>query len=613
MALRQFKKAAAVVALSIVAPTWAADEAPLIGLPPVGKEVTVPVPAPTASAKPAAPTTTPPPAPVAAKPVAATPVPEVAPATEAIPFKRVVTPPASMRALSKDDRNFPRYAELEPAVGFWKRVFGEYADTQSVIHCGAYPQVVFTVLDLSDEAERMSPVAFARYRELEEKKAKERYTDLLRQVDHLRDDKSAMSREQRAVYDLFDDIDESHRFRRAADTVRAQRGLRERTRRALDVSARYLPTMEETFRGYDLPVALTRLPLVESSFNIEAYSKVGAAGLWQFIPSSARIYMRLNELVDDRRDPWTSTDAAARHLKDDYAALGSWPLAITAYNYGRGGIARALNTVNGTTLVDLIQRFQSDRFGFASKNYYAEFLGALDVDRDYRKRSGSSDEEPLRFDVVETRHYVPYETLRRLCGADDELFRKLNPAYRPEVIEGRMYVPPKHLIRVPAGSAREFAIGYEKLSSNEKFDSQRMYYLLHRVSHGDSLGKIARNYRTTIAAIVAANGFDSRKHLRVGSVVKIPPHAESRPGPVSAAIGESVPAQTRAQKRQEQVERAKDRKEPKERVHVVKSGQTLGGIAKQYRVSLAALRGANNLDAKAAIKPGMKLKIPTSN
>ena len=521
----------------------------------------------------------------------------------------VITPKSSPADISREERYFPRYPELKSSVNFWKRVFGEFGDAQSVIHSAAYPHKVLAVLDLSNDAARMNRFAFAKMRDMEEKSAKEQVVALLNEVDKLRNTPEQMNSDQRKLYDLFADIRDDDRFRKAASTVRAQRGLKERTEQALETSSRYLPVMETTFNNYQLPVSLTRLPLVESSFNVEAYSKAGAAGLWQFIPSSARIYMRLNELVDDRRDPWTSTDAAARHLKDDYQTLGNWPLAITAYNYGRSGIMRALNTVNGTTLVDLVERFQSDRFGFASKNYYAEFLAALDVDRDYRKRVGALPErEPLLFDVVETKHYVPYETLRQLCGADDELFRKLNPAYRPEVIAGKMYVPPDHLIRVPAGRAKSFEVAYEKLSENEKFDSQRAYYLLHKISKGDNIGKIARSYGITQSAIVAANGLGNKaKKLRVGQVLKIPPHTESRPGPISVAVGESVPVQTRAQRKAELAEAVRGY-----HVHKVKSGQTLGSIAKQYKVSLTALRGANKLDDNSRIKPGMKLRIPNA-
>lgn len=514
----------------------------------------------------------------------------------------------SSAELSSEERSFPRYDELKPAVAFWKSIFSEFSENQSVIHSAAYPDRIITVLDLRDEVQRMGSFAFARYRDLEEKRQKEHLASVLKSVHELRRTPDRMNSEQRQIFDLFADIRDDRRFLKAAESLRSQRGLKERTEQALEKSVRYLPTMEGTFKNYQLPVSLTRLPLVESSFNVEAYSKAGAAGLWQFIPSSARIYMRLNEVVDDRRDPWTSTDAAARHLRDDYEALGDWPLAITAYNYGRGGISRALNSVNGSSLVDLIERFESGRFGFASKNYYAEFLAALEVDREYRQRlSRLSHDEPLKFDVVETRHYVPYETLRQICGVDDELFRQLNPAYRPEVIEGRIYVPPQHLIRVPAGQARKFQTAYDALPSSEKFDSQRMYYLQHRIARGDSLSKIAHSYGVTAAAVIEANGLGSRKVLRVGQTLKIPP----RPDKNSRAVVVAASAPAAAPRRgSPKVEQSKGLRTVQ--LHRVRSGQTLDGIARQYRVSLAALRGANQLQGSSHIKPGQKLKIPAS-
>jgi membrane-bound lytic murein transglycosylase D len=524
------------------------------------------------------------------------------------PVNTLHLPTTKVDTLAKEARYFPRYAELKPAVTFWTRIFGQYSENQSVIHSMEYPQKVFKVLDFRDDAARMNPVELSKVRAKEEKSTKEHFDAVLEQVHALRRTPEQMNSEQRRVFDLYADVNDDNRFKNAVGSLRAQRGLKERTRQALDTSGRYLPTMESTFRGYQLPVTLTRLPLVESSFNVEAYSKAGAAGLWQFIPSSARIYMRLNNIVDDRRDPWTSTDAAARHLKDDYNSLGDWPLAITAYNHGRGGIARALTAVNGKSIVDLIKNFDGHRFGFASKNYYAEFLAAVDVERDYARSLGDLPQKGmLRFDLVETKNYVPYETLRRLCGADDELFRKLNPAYRPEVIEGKMYVPPGHLIRVPAGSAKSFEVGYAKLASNEKFDAQRSFFQLYKVQRGENIGKIARRYGVSQSAVLAANGLRG-KRIRVGQIIKIPPHVERRPGPISVAVGESKPQQTRAQKHAERTEAARSF-----HVHKVQSGQTLTSIAKRYNTSVASLREVNNLGGSSYIKPGMKLKIPPTS
>lgn len=526
----------------------------------------------------------------------ATPAP-ISPAIAALHPAGPPAPPA--------DGLFPRYEGLKPAIAFWTRVFRDYSENQSVIHSSDHVSKVYDVLDFRDEAARMSAVELARYRSKAEKQAKLRVESLLRQVHAKRHDPASLTSAERELYELFRDIEGDKKFLHAAGDIRSQRGLKERTELALEVSQQYLPAMERTFAAYGLPKQLTRLPLVESSFNIEAYSKVGAAGLWQFIPSSARIYMRLDEVVDDRRDPWTSTDAAARHLRDDYAELGSWPLALTAYNHGRAGIARGLRQTGGKNLMDLIERYDHRRFGFASRNFYAEFLAASDVEREYRRTKAAQKKDVIAFDVVETKHYVPYETLRRLCGADDSAFRKLNPAYRPEVIEGKLYVPPGHLIRVPAGAAKAFEVSYAQLGDHEVFSAQKVYFLLHKVKRGDTLGKLAKRHGVSQAAIRSANAMKKGSTLRVGQVLKIPPRAEKRPGPVTVAIGESKPALTREQKRAEQGARYV--------VHKVRSGQTLSAIARRYQVSLAALREANDLGSSSHIRAGMKLKVPTNS
>ena len=543
-----------------------------------------------------------PPAPIASTPL------ELKPAGE---LARPSPVAASSAASAHQDPRFPRYPSLQPAVAFWTDVFGKYSEHQSVVHFRDYPHKIVTVLDFRGDAQRMDRFQLDKHKKREEEDAKNRVDRLLREVHARQHAPETLSFEQRRIYDLFTDVRGSDKFKNQIGGVRTQRGLQERTLTALQTADRYLPQMEQTFAGYGLPLQLTRLPIVESSFNVEAYSKSHAAGMWQFIPSSARIYMRLDDVVDDRRDPWTSTDAAARHLRDDYALLQDWPLALTAYNHGRNGIARALQATNGKTIVDLIERNTHPRWGFAGKNYYPEFLAALDVEHNYRNRVQPKRGSDLEFEVVETRHYVPYETLRRLCGADDALFRKLNPAYRPEVIEGKLYVPPGHLIRVPAGRAQNFAVAYSRLGGHERFDSQRAMFLLHKVRKGEVLGRIATRYGTTHQAILQANGLRSANKLRIGQVLKIPPQKSYRPGPISVAVGESKPAQTRSQKLAEARESGASAGKRAFRTHKVRAGQTLHSIARQYRVSVADLRSANGLGNSSYIRAGQKLKVPS--
>lgn len=505
---------------------------------------------------------------------------------------------ASAASAPADDALFPRYAVLEPNVRFWTDVFAKYSEHQSVVHPKYATDKVLKVLDFRGDAVRLNKAQLARLKSKTERAAKHEMAAALKRVHAKRANPSALNVQDRRIYQMFPESMGDRRFLTASQTLRTQRGLRERTRRALEISGHYLPEMERVFASYGLPKRLTRLPLVESSFNVAAYSKVGAAGLWQFIPSSARIYMRLNEVVDDRRDPWTSTDAAARHLRDDYEMLGQWPLALTAYNFGRGGVARGLKTVGGSQLPDLIHRYKHRRFGFASRNFYAEFLAASDVEREWRKHFGDIQREaPIHYEVVKTRDYVPYPTLQRLARTDAAQFRKLNPAYRPEVMDGKLYVPPGHQIRVPKGQATRFKTAYANLSSKERFSKQRAYWVLHRVRRGDTLGVLARRHGTSVRAIQAANGMGRSTNIRLGRVIKIPPRG-NRGGSVTVASASSTKLVKTAARRSTST-------------HRVRSGQTLSAIARQHGVSVKALRAANGMGRSSFIRAGQRLKLPS--
>src|SRR3546814_10398576 len=206
-------------------------------------------------------------------------------------------PPRSTRT----DTLFP-YTTLFRSVSFWTRVFSQYSELQSVVHSSQYPNKIFTVLDFRGDATTLSDAALARRRSEAEKVAKGRGEALLKRVQAKQYAPATITSEERRIYDLVADVPGgSDKFKDMIGSARVQRGLRERTQNALEVSDRYLPSMEQTFRGYSLPMQLTRIPLVESSFNLDVFSKTGVAGKWQFIPSSVRIFMRLNNVFDDWR------------------------------------------------------------------------------------------------------------------------------------------------------------------------------------------------------------------------------------------------------------------------------------------------------------------------
>ena len=535
--------------------------------------------------------------------------PVVVPAPAAVAAAPVAVTPA---VPAVDDPQFPHLAVLKPAVAFWTQVFAEYSENQSVIHSTEDLRKVYTVLDFRSQAAVMDPAVLAALRSREERQAKADVDTLLRQINALKDTPELMNAAQRRIYDLYSDSRNPDRFTAAIGTYRSQRGLRERTMQALSTSGRYLPEMERIFVSHGLPPKLTRLPLVESSFRVDAYSRAAAAGLWQFIPSSARIYMRLNNLVDDRRDPWTSTDAAARHLKDDYEMLGNWPLALTAYNYGRAGVSRALAAVNGDSLTDLIQRFNGPRFGFASRNYYAEFLAAADIEREWQKHFGDVPREtPMPFEMVTVSDYVPYETLRKLCGADRDQFHALNPAYRDEVVEGRLYVPPGHTIRVPAGAAERFRLAYATLTPQQRFDHQRQFFISHVVARGESLAKLARRHGVSMKSILLASGLRDPRQVKVGRTVRIPTGPSGADDTQIARADPVDEAPEPAIRKVKTVLAAKVHA-PVLRTHRVTAGQTLDGIAKRYRTTIQQLRALNGLGRHETLQVGDRLKIPAA-
>jgi membrane-bound lytic murein transglycosylase D len=183
-------------------------------------------------------------------------------------------------------------------------------------------------------------------------------------------------------------------LKEATERIRFQLGQADRFKEGLIRSSTWETHIAETFANRGLPPELAVLPHVESSFNAAAYSKVGAAGLWQFMRSTGRRYMRVDDAVDERLDPYRATEAAAQLLAYNYRVLGSWPLALTAYNHGAAGMRRARETVGTDDFVKINRTYNSRTFGFASRNFFPSFLAALTIDENPEKYFGALDRRP---------------------------------------------------------------------------------------------------------------------------------------------------------------------------------------------------------------------------
>ena len=451
------------------------------------------------------------------------------------------------------DADFPVPASLRVAVNFWKHVFGRYSEHQIVIHDTEHLGRIYSVLDYRNRAAGgESAITLEQAERAGMANEKGRIRELLLGLDARAGNDVGLSEEERRIWDLVVKGSNPGKFAAAADPsrIRAQRGLRERFAQGVRISRRYLPEMEGIFRAEGVPVELTRLPLVESCFNIDAYSKVGAAGIWQFMRATGRVYMRIDGVLDERRDPLRATRGAAHHLRENFEMLGSWPLAITAYNHGRAGVARAVSDTGTTDIGTIVHRYHGPLFGFASRNFYAEFIAARAVEGAYEQYFGALEfDAPFRGDEVRLDHALAGKVAASCASTSSEELAALNPAVDGAVFVGHGNIPRGYVLRVPPGAAGSFAQHLAQVAADVRALPERQVRPTHT----------------------------ARRSRGATRSTGEPTRTASADGPV--------------------------------RTHRVGKGQTLSHIAKQYRVSVKRLKGFNSLRS-SAVKPGQILRIP---
>lgn len=294
--------------------------------------------------------------------------------------------PAAADVGSAQHPHFPKPEALAPNVAFWKQVYTEHGVGDFVLHDRENLGVIYDVIRV---AERRNQSRAADLAKPEIERTRTEYREILLRL-AAGAEPSDLGPEGRRVAAMWGCPCSAEMLRRAADSIRAQQGLREKVDEGLRRAEGLLPRIVPILRRHDVPVELAALPLVESTFNPRARSKAGAAGLWQFIRSTGKQYSLVTRKRDHRRDPVRATEAAAKLLRNNYEALGSWPLAIVAYNHGHAGIRAASAAVGSTAIEDIITQYDGPRFGFASRNFYAEFLAALEVVHPYLAGHGKS-------------------------------------------------------------------------------------------------------------------------------------------------------------------------------------------------------------------------------
>jgi membrane-bound lytic murein transglycosylase D len=546
---------------------------------------------------------------------------------------------ASMAAEASD--TFAHPPELEPDVRFWIRVYTEVTTDQGLLHDDWDLGLVYEVL-------RFDPADSPRQRERIVAQAKARYAELLRRFASGATDN--LTGHERRILHAFGEKPTPAQFRGAIERIRFQLGQADRFHEGLLRAQAYEANISRVLADRGVPAQIGALPHVESSFNPAAYSRVGAAGLWQFMPGTARRYMRVDGLVDQRLDPYSATEAAANLMLYNYRLLGSWPLAVTAYNHGPGGLRRAQEELGTSDIAVIVKRYQGATFGFASRNFYVAFLAALEVDRNAEKYFGPLTHFPdAPSSVVVLPDYIPSDALAKAFKADLGALRVLNPALRPPIWNKARFVPRGYALRVPGTpQPSDIAAAWARLPPTERYLVQRNDGP-HRVRRGETLASIAAAGGVTVNRLLAANGWSGTRELVRGEIVRIPlPASRAEAGEAGAAAlavttAPAPPPPASAETSAEAVI-ARQPLPPKEPVSarqaestallpaasptgnadtndygvgpgntvVVQAAETLGHFADWSKVSSQSLLTLNKLHRNAMVTLGHKIKLDLS-
>jgi membrane-bound lytic murein transglycosylase D len=498
-------------------------------------------------------------------------------------------PAPAPRSLAARQPDFPKSPKLVPRVEFWKRIYSEVDTRGGLLHDSDDLSIVYEVVRLPESGSRLGQERFLRER-------REHYQAVLRRLATGR--RSNLDAEERRVLALFPSNVSEATLRAAAGRVRFQLGQADKFRAGLIRQGRWESYMRGVFAERGMPVELASLPHVESSFDPTARSHVGASGLWQFTRSTGRIYMRVDHVIDERNDPWIATVSAARLLAANYQRVHAWPLALTGYNHGVGGMERAVRQFGTRDMATIIERYQSRSFGFASKNFYAEFLAALEVEENAERYFGKLLRDPPdNPEVTVLAGYYRPAALAAAFGVSLESLRAANMALVDGVWSGRQLVPAGYALRIPRNPLRPAPdVVLASIPASERHVEQ-VREAEYRVRRGDTLSRIAARFGVRTQDLMAANGIRKANHIRVGQVLEIPGRSRelaSAPSPAAEPRAASSPARS--------VSGASR--------YRVRPGDTLGKIAKRHGVSERALAEANDIRDKSLVRVGQVLRIP---
>ncbi len=365
---------------------------------------------------------------------------------------------------------------------------------------------------------------------------------------------------------------------------------RERMGIWLNRMQRYEPMIRERLAREGLPGDLVYLALIESGFSNTATSRAKAVGMWQFMKGTAKFYdLRVDSWVDERRDPYKATDAAARHLNDLNERFGSLYLAAAAYNAGGGRVSRGLRKLRPDpeeTNADaaFFRLYDTRLLRRETKDYVPKLIAAALIAKEPARYGFTvTPAEPLAYDSIVVPTMTGLDVIARLADTTVAAVRELNPQFL------RLATPPAtaSVVRLPPGRGPMTVAAYAELPPEK-----RVTFVEHFVQRGETMGHIARKYRVSSRLLQEANPRVDPRRLRVGQRLVVP---------TGGAISSTM---------------ARHMSDPKPAAgtntsgyHRVRWGETLSEIADEYGVSQRDLKTWNNLDAKGSIRAGQRLRV----
>lgn len=364
------------------------------------------------------------------------------------------------------------------------------------------------------------------------------------------------------------------------------RGLMEKY---LSRSSRYIPMMKQVLKDRGLPEDLVYIALIESGFSPRALSHAGAVGYWQFMRGTGKEYgLKISALIDERRDPVLSTQAAADYFSGLYNLFGSWYLAIASYNAGENKIKRLVMTHHTRDFWELVRK---GRLPSETINYVPKYIAARLIAKHPEKYGFNNIDysNPIKYDEVKIEGMISLRKLAQKLSIDIAHLRSLNPAFKTEVAlpsRGREFN-----LRVPVGMAdkAQEIIAQVKLRETPRLlasaRGEEPSVSRYKVRRGDTLIGIASRNNVSVSQIAKANRLSPRSNLYIGQSLLIPKNG--------------IASRARSELRNNSA-----------RIHKVKRGETLAAIAKKYRVSMRELAQVNQIKSKSRLLVGDKIQIP---